>query len=225
MTFNNWPADESVVPADETLAGLLAFTPKRLPADAKSAAPGVPARLVATRVPLRQAVRRRLRQPLHPDGGRSARRRDAACARHHARGLPRRGPRRRRGRGGRSPCQLRGVAGGRGRHLHGGPRVPQRRAAAPRRTDVARRLERAARARGVSRSRSLHAGRRPRLLRTRARRASASRTVGPRTTAAIEAAAATATDAGRAARTAAEDRAGRAVGRNRLALSCVSFGP
>lgn len=30
LTFNNWPANDSVVPADETLAGLLAFTP-RLP--------------------------------------------------------------------------------------------------------------------------------------------------------------------------------------------------
>lgn len=39
VTFNNWPADESVVPADETLAGLLAFEPKRLPADTKRAAP------------------------------------------------------------------------------------------------------------------------------------------------------------------------------------------
>ena len=39
VTFNNWPADESVVPADETLAGLIAFEPKPLPADTKKAAP------------------------------------------------------------------------------------------------------------------------------------------------------------------------------------------
>ena len=39
VTFNNWPAPESVVPADETLAGLLAFPPKLPPADAKSAHP------------------------------------------------------------------------------------------------------------------------------------------------------------------------------------------
>jgi hypothetical protein len=39
VTFNNWPANESVVPADETLAGLLAFAPKQ-PADgAKNAHP------------------------------------------------------------------------------------------------------------------------------------------------------------------------------------------
>lgn len=29
ITFNNWPAEESVVPADETLAGLVAFPPKQ----------------------------------------------------------------------------------------------------------------------------------------------------------------------------------------------------
>ena len=39
VTFNNWPADESVVPADETLAGLIAFEPKVLPPDTKSAVP------------------------------------------------------------------------------------------------------------------------------------------------------------------------------------------
>jgi hypothetical protein len=39
ITFNNWPALESVVPADETLAGLIAFTPKLPPADAKTAHP------------------------------------------------------------------------------------------------------------------------------------------------------------------------------------------
>jgi hypothetical protein len=39
VTFNNWPADESVVPADETLAGLLAFSPKRLPPETTRAAP------------------------------------------------------------------------------------------------------------------------------------------------------------------------------------------
>ena len=39
VTFNNWPADESVVPADETLAGLIAFPPKLPPDDAKSAHP------------------------------------------------------------------------------------------------------------------------------------------------------------------------------------------
>lgn len=39
VTFNNWPAPESVVPADETLAGLLAFPPKLPPADAKTAHP------------------------------------------------------------------------------------------------------------------------------------------------------------------------------------------
>lgn len=30
ITFNNWPADSAVVPADETLAGLIAFPPRRL---------------------------------------------------------------------------------------------------------------------------------------------------------------------------------------------------
>jgi hypothetical protein len=39
VTFNNWPADESVVPADETLAGLIAFPPKLPPADATTAHP------------------------------------------------------------------------------------------------------------------------------------------------------------------------------------------
>jgi hypothetical protein len=39
VTFNNWPANESVVPADETLAGLLAFPPQQPPSDAKSAHP------------------------------------------------------------------------------------------------------------------------------------------------------------------------------------------
>ena len=39
VTFNNWPAESSLVPADETLAGLLAFTPKLPSAEAKSAAP------------------------------------------------------------------------------------------------------------------------------------------------------------------------------------------
>lgn len=39
VTFNNWPATESVVPADETLAALLAFRPKLLPPDAKTAHP------------------------------------------------------------------------------------------------------------------------------------------------------------------------------------------
>ena len=39
VTFNNWPADDAVVPADETLAGMIAFTPKQPPADAKSAHP------------------------------------------------------------------------------------------------------------------------------------------------------------------------------------------
>jgi hypothetical protein len=39
VTFNNWPAMESVVPADETLAGLIAFRPKLPPDDAKSAHP------------------------------------------------------------------------------------------------------------------------------------------------------------------------------------------
>ena len=39
ITFNNWPALQSVVPADETLAGLIAFPPKLLPDDAKTAHP------------------------------------------------------------------------------------------------------------------------------------------------------------------------------------------
>ena len=39
VTFNNWPAPESVVPADETLAGLITFTPRLPPADAKTAHP------------------------------------------------------------------------------------------------------------------------------------------------------------------------------------------
>jgi len=39
VTFNNWPAQEAVVPADETLAGLLAFTPKLPAADAIAAHP------------------------------------------------------------------------------------------------------------------------------------------------------------------------------------------
>ena len=38
ITFNNWPAEDSVVPADETLAGLIAFQPKLPPAGT----PGVP---------------------------------------------------------------------------------------------------------------------------------------------------------------------------------------
>ncbi len=39
VTFNNWPAEEAVVPADETLAGLVAFPPKLPPPDAKSSHP------------------------------------------------------------------------------------------------------------------------------------------------------------------------------------------
>jgi hypothetical protein len=39
ITFNNWPAEESVVPADETLAGLVAFPPKPPGPDAKAAHP------------------------------------------------------------------------------------------------------------------------------------------------------------------------------------------
>jgi hypothetical protein len=39
VTFNNWPAEESVVPADETLAGLIAFSPKQPPPDTKAAHP------------------------------------------------------------------------------------------------------------------------------------------------------------------------------------------
>ena len=34
VTFNNWPSQDSVVPADETLAGLLAFPPRLPPPDA-----------------------------------------------------------------------------------------------------------------------------------------------------------------------------------------------
>jgi hypothetical protein len=39
VTFNNWPSDEAIVPAEETLAGLVAFKPKLPPAEAKRAAP------------------------------------------------------------------------------------------------------------------------------------------------------------------------------------------
>jgi hypothetical protein len=39
VTFNNWPSTDSVVPAEETLAGLLTFPPKLPPPDAKTAAP------------------------------------------------------------------------------------------------------------------------------------------------------------------------------------------
>lgn len=39
ITFNNWPAQEAIVPADETLAGLLAFTPKLPPPVATAAHP------------------------------------------------------------------------------------------------------------------------------------------------------------------------------------------
>ena len=39
VTFNNWPAIESVVPADETLAGLLSFRPTLLPEGTKAAHP------------------------------------------------------------------------------------------------------------------------------------------------------------------------------------------
>jgi hypothetical protein len=35
ITFNNWPAVDGLVPADETLAGLLAFTPQLPPPDAE----------------------------------------------------------------------------------------------------------------------------------------------------------------------------------------------
>lgn len=38
VTFNNWPASESVVPADETLAGLLTFQPRLPPPDADALA-------------------------------------------------------------------------------------------------------------------------------------------------------------------------------------------
>jgi hypothetical protein len=39
VTFNKWPADDAVVPTDETLAGLLAFQPKPLPPSTTNAAP------------------------------------------------------------------------------------------------------------------------------------------------------------------------------------------
>lgn len=39
VTFNNWPAADSVVPADESLAGLLTFPPRPLPEGAKEAHP------------------------------------------------------------------------------------------------------------------------------------------------------------------------------------------
>ncbi|MDB4934687.1 MAG: hypothetical protein JWP87_1659 [Labilithrix sp.] len=39
VTFNNWPANESVVPADETLAGLITFSPKLPPEGTKTAHP------------------------------------------------------------------------------------------------------------------------------------------------------------------------------------------
>jgi hypothetical protein len=39
VTFNNWPAEESVVPADETLAGLVAFSPRQPAPDVTSAHP------------------------------------------------------------------------------------------------------------------------------------------------------------------------------------------
>lgn len=39
VTFNNWPATESVVPADETLAGLITFPPQMPAADVKGAHP------------------------------------------------------------------------------------------------------------------------------------------------------------------------------------------
>jgi hypothetical protein len=39
ITFNNWPATESIVPADESLAGLLAFPPKLPPPEARNAHP------------------------------------------------------------------------------------------------------------------------------------------------------------------------------------------
>ena len=39
VTFNNWPANEAVVPADETLAGLLAFPPKLPAPEAVNATP------------------------------------------------------------------------------------------------------------------------------------------------------------------------------------------
>ncbi|MDB4946293.1 MAG: hypothetical protein JWP97_5827 [Labilithrix sp.] len=39
VTFNNWPAEEAVVPADETLAGLIAFPPRSLPEGTTAAHP------------------------------------------------------------------------------------------------------------------------------------------------------------------------------------------
>lgn len=39
VTFNNWPAAEAVVPAEESLAGLIAFAPKLPPPDATQAHP------------------------------------------------------------------------------------------------------------------------------------------------------------------------------------------
>ncbi len=39
ITFNNWPAEDAVVPADETLAGMLAFPPKPLAPSTQRAAP------------------------------------------------------------------------------------------------------------------------------------------------------------------------------------------
>lgn len=39
ITFNNWPSQDSVVPADETLAGLIAFPPKLPPPIATNAHP------------------------------------------------------------------------------------------------------------------------------------------------------------------------------------------
>ena len=39
VTFNNWPAVDSVVPAEEALAGLLTFPPRLPPPDAKEAHP------------------------------------------------------------------------------------------------------------------------------------------------------------------------------------------
>lgn len=39
VTFNNWPAENGLVPADETLAGLLAFPPKLPPPEAQDAHP------------------------------------------------------------------------------------------------------------------------------------------------------------------------------------------
>lgn len=41
VTFNNWPSDDAVVPADETLAGLLAFTPRLPEPGARGAHPVV----------------------------------------------------------------------------------------------------------------------------------------------------------------------------------------